>query len=151
VNQGPDLHGSCYGSVDLRGTNYNTSALVSTLETLLRKLPNPDAALRTSSLRRRPARPGRLNAKQVQQLVDGYEAGATTYQLGDRFGIDRRTVTAILKHHGVRMRRQGLSPDQIAEAVQLRAAGWTLPQIGKRFGVGTSTVKRRLAELRRAD
>jgi hypothetical protein len=71
----------------------------------------------------RPSRPGRLDAKRVQQLVEGYESGATAYDLGVRFGIDRRTVSAILKHHGVRMRRQGLSPDQIAEAVQLRAAG----------------------------
>jgi hypothetical protein len=42
-----------------------------------------------------------LDANQTQALIQGYTAGATTYELGDRFGIDRRTVSAILHRHGV--------------------------------------------------
>jgi DNA-binding transcriptional regulator LsrR (DeoR family) len=137
--------------VDLRGTNYNTSDLVSALETLLRKLPNPDDPLRLRSPRRRPGRARRLNAEQVQQLVDGYEAGATVYELGDRFGVSRQTVSRLLKQQGVAIRRQGLSPEQVTEAVQLHEAGWTLARIGERLGVGATTVQRRLAELRCTD
>jgi len=43
-------------------------------------------------------------------LIRGYTAGATTYELGDQFGVDRRTVSAILHQHDVPMRRRGLSP-----------------------------------------
>lgn len=48
-----------------------------------------------------------------------YQAGATVYQLGERFGIDRRTVSVILHRHDVPMRRRGLSPHEVDEAVQL--------------------------------
>ena len=70
----------------------------------------------------------------------------TVYQLGDRFGIDRRTVSQILHRHGVPMRRRGLSPEQIDEAVQLYDGGWSLAWIGERLGVNPSTVLARLRE-----
>jgi DNA-binding CsgD family transcriptional regulator len=70
----------------------------------------------------------------------------TVYQLGDRFGIDRRTVSQILHRHGVPMRRRGLSPEQIDEAVQLYDGGWSLAWIGERMGVIPSTVLARLRE-----
>jgi hypothetical protein len=34
------------------------------------------------------------------------------YELGARFGVERRTVSNILHRHDVPMRRRGLSPDQ---------------------------------------
>ena len=33
-----------------------------------------------------------FEAREGQELIAGYEAGALVYQLGERFGIDRRTV-----------------------------------------------------------
>lgn len=57
-----------------------------------------------------PAR--RLGPDQVEQLIADYESGATVYELCDRFGIERRTVSSILHRLGVPMRRRGLSPDQ---------------------------------------
>lgn len=62
--------------------------------------------------RPKPRRARQLDQDQVQTLIQGYAAGATTYELGDRFGIDRRTVSAILHRHDVPMRRRGPSPDQ---------------------------------------
>ncbi|WP_280377162.1 hypothetical protein [Nocardia wallacei] len=44
----------------------------------------------------------RLDDSQVQELIAGYEGGATVYELGDRFGIERRTVSEILRRHHVR-------------------------------------------------
>jgi hypothetical protein len=52
-------------------------------------------------------------------IIAGYRAGATVYELGGQYGIDRRTVAIVLKRHGVQMRRQGLRPEQIEEAVRL--------------------------------
>jgi DNA invertase Pin-like site-specific DNA recombinase len=100
-------------------------------------------------VRRSPERPNRLkrlSEEQVQQLAEGYEAGATVYELGDQFGISRQTVGKILKQHGVTMRRQGLTPDQIDEAVRLYEAGWSLARIGERMDVNDTTVLTRLRE-----
>lgn len=62
-----------------------------------------------------PRRARRLDQDQVRVLIQGYIAGATTYELGDRFGIDHRTVSAILHRHNIPMRRRGLSPDKLTK------------------------------------
>jgi hypothetical protein len=82
----------------------------------------------------------------VKQLMDGYRAGGTVYQLGEQFGIDRRTVGAILKRNGVVTRGGGLSPTQIDEAVELYESGWSLARIAERVGVTPTTVHRRLRD-----
>jgi site-specific DNA recombinase len=87
-----------------------------------------------------------LKDDQVQQLIAGYLAGATVYQLGTRFGIERRTVSNILHRKNVPMRRRGLSPDQVDEAVRLYEDGWSLARIGVRMRVDPTTVLARLRE-----
>ncbi|MGF6885615.1 hypothetical protein ABIA39_008377 [Nocardia sp. GAS34] len=56
-------------------------------------------------------------------MAQAYLAGATTREVGDRFGVDRRTVTAILHRCKVPMRRRGLSVEQVDEAVDLYGIG----------------------------
>lgn len=132
--------------MELAGPYYNTKTQVSALESLLWKLPKPDAPLRGSTDRRKPGRARQLDDKQVRRLIAGYEDGATVYELGDRFGIDRRTVSKILKRHGMAMRRRGLSPEQIDGAVRLYEAGWSLARIGTKLSVDPGTVHARLRE-----
>src|SRR5262245_30381685 len=116
------------------GTHYNTKDQVSALESLLRKLPKQDTPIRMSHRRRNPGRARQLDDKQVRRLIAGYEDGVTADELGDRFGIDRRTVSKLLKHPGVAMRRRGLSPEQVDQAVRLYAVGWSLAWIGDQMG-----------------
>lgn len=85
-----------------------------------------------------------LDDDQVQKLIEGYTSGATVYELGDQFGIERRTVSTILHRHDVPMRRRGLSTEQIDDAVQLYNQGWSLARIGDRMGVAAGTVRQRL-------
>ncbi|WP_425301637.1 helix-turn-helix domain-containing protein [Nocardia farcinica] len=61
-------------------------------------------------MRIRPRRARQLDADEVAELITGYQAGATVYELAARFGIERRTVSNILHRHEVPMRRRGLSP-----------------------------------------
>jgi DNA-directed RNA polymerase specialized sigma24 family protein len=82
----------------------------------------------------------------MQELIAGNQAGATVYELGDRFGDNRRTVSKILHRHDVLMRIRGLSPEQIDEAVRLYEAGWSLARIGERMNVDGTTVLARLRE-----
>ena len=121
--------------MDLRGAYSNTNAQVEALETLLRKLPDPTASAPPSADRPKPGRARQLDADQVHALIQGYTTGATTHELGDKLGIDRRTVSAILRRHSVDMRRRGLSPDQVDDAIRLYNSGWSLARIGGHLSV----------------
>jgi hypothetical protein len=57
------------------------------------------------------------------------------YELGARFGIERRTVSAILHRHGVPMRRRGLSPEQVDHATHLYNLGWSLARVDDHLDV----------------
>jgi hypothetical protein len=116
------------------------------LETLLRKLPNPTTPAPPSTARAKPGRARQLDTDQVQALIQGYLVGATTYELGARFGIDRRTVSHILHRHGVQMRRRGLSPDQVDDVIRLYNSGWSLVRVGKHLSVDPTTVLTKLRE-----
>ena len=68
------------------------------------------------------------------------------YELGKRFGIDRKTVSRILHRHQVRMRRRGLTTEQAEEVVQLHNEGWSTYKISIKMGTDQRTVQRKLAE-----
>ncbi|WP_282105000.1 MULTISPECIES: hypothetical protein [unclassified Crossiella] len=87
--------------MDLGGAYYNTKPQVEALEGLLRKLPDPTTPPPPAVDRLKPGRARQLDTDQIQALIEGYLAGATTYELGARFGIDRRTVSNILHRNGV--------------------------------------------------
>ncbi|ONM48234.1 helix-turn-helix domain-containing protein [Nocardia donostiensis] len=96
--------------------------------------------------RPKPQRARQLDAEEVAELITGYQAGATVYELADRFGIERRTVSNILHRHQVPMRARGLSPNQIDTAIHLYKLGWSLARVGNHLNVNHTTV---LAALRR--
>jgi len=75
-------------------------------------------------------------------LGGGDEAGLAEdgVELATRFGIERRTVSAILHRHGVPMRRRGLSPEQVDDAIHLYNLGWSLARVGQYLGVDHTTV-----------
>lgn len=132
--------------MEVRGAYYNTKQQVSELESLIKRLPDASEPLRPGQRSRLPGSARQLESQQVQELISGYVAGSTVYQLGEQFGIERRTVSRILHRHTVPMRRRGLSPDQIDEAVRLYGEGWSLARIGERRGVAPRTVLARLRE-----
>ncbi|MEO1060572.1 MAG: helix-turn-helix domain containing protein [Actinomycetota bacterium] len=94
----------------------------------------------------------RLRPGQVKELVAGYRDGQTIYQLGERFGIDRRTVSAILKREGVRTRWKVMDEERIDQAVELYAAGLSLAAVAQELGTTSRTIsgalKRRGVALR---
>ncbi|URM93982.1 helix-turn-helix domain-containing protein [Actinomadura madurae] len=132
--------------MDLAGPYYNPNAQLSALQALLQKLPKPDVPARTAPQDRQPRRARRLSDEQVHQLIEDYQSGSTVYQLGERFGVSRQTVSRILKRHGVTMRMSGMSQEQIDEAVRLYEAGQSLARIGERLGFDDMTVRSRLIE-----
>jgi DNA-directed RNA polymerase specialized sigma24 family protein len=123
---------------------WNTKAQLQALQYLIAKLPDPG----TPAVEREPrAVPGiarRLKDAEVDELVAAYEAGATVYQLADRFRINRRTVSKIIKRRGVETRWQRLTEADVDEAEHLYAQGWSLARVGERLGVSDDTVRLRL-------
>jgi hypothetical protein len=132
--------------VDLGGTYYNTKPQVEALETLLRKLPDPTTPAPPPIHRPKTGRARQLDTEQIQELIAGYQAGATVYELGARFGIERRTVSNILHRHDAPMRRRGLSTDQVDDAIHLYNLGWSLARVGEHLGVDHTTVLTKLRE-----
>ncbi len=139
--------------MDLGGPYYNPETAdrspetrAETLENLIQKLPDTTTPAPPPVERPKPQRARQLGADRVAELITGYRAGATVYELADRFGIERRTVSSILHRHGVPMRRRGLSPGQVDTAIHLYKLGWSLARVGNHLGVNHTTV---LAALRR--
>ncbi|MFV2194770.1 helix-turn-helix domain-containing protein [Nocardiopsis sp. LOL_012] len=115
------------------------------MEALLGKLPDSSAPIRQRS-KATTGRAKQLKEQEAQEVVAAYEAGATVYQLSRRFGIARQTVSKILKRHSAKMRRTGLTPEQIATAAYLYEGGLSLARIGERLAVSPDTVRLRLIE-----
>jgi hypothetical protein len=132
--------------VEVRGPYSNTKDQVRALEELRQKLPSLDSPEPPSIKRDRPGRARQLGLDQVEQLIADYQSGATVYELGDRFHIERRTVSAILHRHDVPMRRRGLSPEQVDHVIHLYNLGWSLARVGDHLGVNHTTVLNKLRE-----
>lgn len=77
-------------------------------------------------------------------MVVGYEAGGRVTDLAAQFGVNRGTVNAILRRHGVTLRKPGLQADDVAVAARLYRDGWPLARLGAKFGVDGTTVWREL-------
>ncbi|MGN6330334.1 MAG: helix-turn-helix domain-containing protein [Motilibacteraceae bacterium] len=132
--------------MEVAGRYYNTKELVRQLEALIAKLPHlsSPAPLRSNLPRVGTAR--QLDAEQIGELIADYRAGATVFALGEKFGIDRRTVGKILTRNGVKTKHPGLTGADVTQAAQLYDDGWSLARIGERLGVTATTVHRRLRE-----
>ena len=69
-----------------------------------------------------------------------YRSGKTIYELGDRFGIDRRTVAQILRRDWSPLRSQPLTRYQIDQAITLYQDGLSLVSVGEIIGCSHSTI-----------
>ncbi len=130
--------------MDLGGAYSKLKHQVSELEALIKKLPDPSAPLRRALRGRIPGTAKQLAPNHVQELIAGYQARATVYELGAQFGIERRTVSNILHRHGVPMRRRGLPTDQVDTAIHLYSLGWSLARVGEHLDIDPTTILNQL-------
>lgn len=75
-------------------------------------------------------------------LVEQYEAGVSTYELGRRFGLHRQRVSAVLLKKGVETRGRVVTDKMAEEMRSMRSAGMSHSAIAERLGVARSTVSR---------
>ena len=123
---------------------WNTKAQLQYLQHVLGTLPGPDAPPIKRDLKPIQRIAKRLKEAQVEELVEAYKSGATTYQLADRFGIKRQTVSSILKRNGVTPRWRRLTKANVDEAERLYARGLSLARVADRLKVDPETVRLRL-------
>lgn len=83
----------------------------------------------------------RLTPAELDQVVELYRMGLSTYKLAKQFGTDRHTITGHLRRGGVELRSSHiLTPKLIAQAAQDYREGRSLATIGERFGVSPTTI-----------
>ncbi|BBX25032.1 hypothetical protein MALV_01570 [Mycolicibacterium alvei] len=73
-----------------------------------------------------------------------YKDGTGTPELRSRYNLSQGSVLKILHSHGVTMRRQGITDEQIDDAVHLYELGESLAKIGAHLGAEAGTVRRAL-------
>ena len=91
-----------------------------------------------------------LHRSVVKLMIEGYEAGASTYKLAERYNVRRNTVRDTLRRAGFdvsdKANRSIMTEKQKAEARQLFTAGTTRRQLVARFDVSESTIRRALKD-----
>jgi hypothetical protein len=83
--------------------------------------------------------PQRLTPVVIDQLVAGYETGQTIEELVSQYKVGHGSVVRLLHEHGVAMRNQGLSPEQIEQAAKHYQDGWSVAKVGKHLEVDGTT------------
>jgi DNA invertase Pin-like site-specific DNA recombinase len=83
----------------------------------------------------------KLSPEQVAELSRQYEAGATTLQLAESFGIHRTTVSAHLHRLGVKLRVHSMTTAEVDRAVALYEQGWSAARIGNELRYNDGTVR----------
>lgn len=93
---------------------------------------------------RRPQRrvQRRLNSTEVGELIIGYQAGRTVYELAEQFQIKRDTVSRHLERAGVPRRRQPLMPAEVDQALRWYQDGLSAPSIATKLACDPDTVRR---------
>lgn len=86
----------------------------------------------------------RLSDDTITAILAKYEAGATTREVGERFGLAHSSVNKLLKQQGVTARRRSPSPEEVEQAVELYGAGLSTRVIAQHLGFGASTILRAL-------
>ncbi|WP_330231704.1 helix-turn-helix domain-containing protein [Nocardia sp. NBC_00508] len=105
---------------------------------------------------RRPAKPSskvqarrldrRLAATTIAELVDDYKAGTSSNQLCEQYNLSKGGLLKILRDHGVEMRYQPMTEDEIVWAVRLYGEGQSLNAVARQLGKAKGSVWKALRE-----
>jgi hypothetical protein len=82
---------------------------------------------------------------QLRSMADQYEAGKTTYQLSDIFGVDPRAICRRLRLLGVQLRNRGNTPifsdsGCLEMIAYKKASGKTIKDLAEMHGCSAKTI-----------
>lgn len=72
-----------------------------------------------------------LSDEERVAIVESYRSGVSTYKLGAEYGINRQTVSAVVKHFGYRTRYRLLTSVDVAHAKARYLTGESPPPPGR--------------------
>lgn len=100
-----------------------------------------DAKIETRRLDRR------LSPDTIAELVAAYRTGTSTNQLCRRYSISKGGILKLLAEHGVTIRYQSMTADQIDDAVQLYVDdGLSIRKIAEKLGKSKGSIWKALHE-----
>ena len=80
----------------------------------------------------------------AQMITDYTEHKMTVYQLAEKYGCHRTTISKRLKENGVEVSVKRLNSQQVKDIAKLYQTGLTAEHIAKSYNVDTSTILRTL-------
>ncbi|MGW5376434.1 helix-turn-helix domain-containing protein [Nocardia sp. NPDC003999] len=96
----------------------------------------------------------RLSQATIAEMVDAYRSGTSTNTLCERHGLSKGGLLKILQEHGVQMRYQPMTDEEIDWAVRLYGEGQSLNAVARKLGKSKGSVwnalRRRGVEMRPA-
>jgi hypothetical protein len=132
---------NCCFTVEAIGTYSNLASLRETYSDLRKRIHGSPMRPRLLRNQGPPPRSKRfLTACDVAEIVQKYESGNTTQEIGARYGISKTRVATVLREQGITIRRQGLTEEQANEATGLYIDGRSLAWLGARYRVSHTTV-----------
>jgi hypothetical protein len=66
---------------------------------------------------------------------------ATPAELGRQYGVSHTGIPRLLERLGVKVRKRGLSEDELVEAIRLYESGLSLVRVGSKLSKDPSTVR----------
>jgi len=109
------------------------------------QLSNPPSPLLRLVRRWRQLRPANQHGRFIAaDHRSEPRTGVASTELTRTYGLGKGAVLRVLESHGVARRRQGLTPEQVQEAIRLYRQDWPLARIGERFGRHHSVIMRAL-------
>lgn len=82
-----------------------------------------------------------LNPEEIEQIVQRYQNGESTYKLAKEFNCRRSIIANNLRKQGIEVSIEKIN---LEEAIKLYELGWTTKQLAERYHMSDNAVSRRL-------
>lgn len=108
----------------------------------LRALPKPDNS--AVSGKKKPATVPRLTDAMMREAARRYEAKETLKVIARDLGVSRQRLASRLRSHGVKIRREAPSAEQVGEMRRRYQQGESPATVGAKVGFDAGTVRNHL-------
>ncbi|MGK8508201.1 helix-turn-helix domain-containing protein [Nocardia asiatica] len=88
----------------------------------------------------------RLSPATIAEVVGAYRSGTSTTKLCEQYGLSKGGLLTILRKHGVQMRNQPMTEEEIDWAVRLYDEGQSLNAVARQLGKAKGSVWKALRE-----
>ncbi|MET8778794.1 helix-turn-helix domain-containing protein [Nocardia sp. NPDC004654] len=88
----------------------------------------------------------RLSTTTIAEVVGAYRSGTSTSKLCERYALSKGGLLKILQEHGVQMRNQPMTAEEIDRAAKLYSEGHSLNAVALQLGKAKGSVWKALTD-----